>query len=710
MKNDTMNQFIEITKKFALLLDLDLNAIRFKNKQDQDETYLLLNHSLAFKQDDKITICLMKDNYVELSFAQKINTEKSDLLRTILKKQWEYIEKIQDVEYQLNAKDLLLYSSKTLSSSLRLTDVLKQILDNTLKVIEAADAGSIYLVDNDETYLIPKVTSGFNWNYIKRIRFKPGESITGLTYVLQKPMMFEHSDDVYEGMATIRKENKEFFDLAVPKVSGGVAAKSKSAMCCPFIINNTCYGVVSINNFLTNAHFRKEDLQLLEAVCSQASMAMERGFLFEEIENQVRSLNQLNYEIENKNKRLEFAARTHEKLTNIVLQQKGFEEIAETVAQIIDKEVIIYDRFCQQVASTLQGEREIHHIPHYMDKLRESIDTKRKMTIKDDPYRINILPAVGAAELKGLIVVKGVEMLGNDEIIALEQASTVVALELLKQESIEEEKEQMKGEFLEDVIENVDLDLVKAQAQHLGIKEGNKYNFISMQIVQPIGMQKKIKRLKWFLEQIIVQQNPGSILFLGKSGFHALICWNDKGKEDELIEKSFLLMKEWKKAVHFHLEERDVSGVIGRFITKIENLSQSYLDIRKGNEILNQKRFKNKIITYKDMGIYHMMMRLSKEEQYQFVYDHLKPLIEYKHKNKIDLLLTLEAYCEFNQKADKVIQHLHLHKNTYTYRLKRVQEILGMDLTDTTHYLNVLFCFRLMDTFGVKNKWLKLEE
>ncbi|MGM8366567.1 helix-turn-helix domain-containing protein [Virgibacillus sp. W0181] len=710
MRNDSMNQFIEVTKNLAMLLDVDLNAIRFTNKNVEDETYLLLNHSLSFKEDDKITISLAVNQHVELSFAQKIEKEKSNLLSSILKKQWEYIERIQDVQYQLNAKDLLLYSSKTLSSSLRLNDVLKQILDNTLEVVEAADAGSIYLVDDEETYLIPKVTSGFNWKYIKHIKFKPGESITGLTYLEQKPIMFEHSDDVYEGMSTISKENRRYFDLAVPKVSGGVSAKSKSAMCCPFIINNKCYGVVSINNFLSNAHFRKEDLQLLEAVCNQASMAMERGFLFEEIENQVQSLNLLNKEIENKNTRLEFAARTHEKLTNIVLQQKGFEEIAETVAQIIHKEVIIYDSFSQQLASTVEKESVLHHIPHYMDNLRVTIDTKRKITMEDDPYIINFLPVIGAAELKGLIVVKGMEKLRNDEIIALEQASTVVALELLKQESIEEEKEQMKGDFLEDVIENVDLELVKAQAQHLGIKEGKKYNFISMQIDQPQGLQIKIKRLKWIIEQIIVQKNPGSILFLGKNGIHALVCWNDNDKEDELIDKCFALIEEWKKAVTFHLNGQNVSCVIGRFINKIEKLSQSYLDIVKGVDILNQKKLKNKIITYKDMGIYHMIMRLTKEEQYQFVYDHLKPLIDYKHKNKSDLFLTLEAYCEFNQKADKVIQHLHLHKNTFTYRLKRVQEILGVDLTDANNYLNILFCFRMMDTFSVKSKWLKLDE
>ena len=68
----------------------------------------------------------------------------------------------------------------------------------------------------------------------------------------------------------------------------------------------------------------------------------------------------------------------------------------------------------------------------------------------------------------------------------------------------------------------------------------------------------------------------------------------------------------------------------------------------------------------------------------------------YDRENQTDLLRTLKVYLENDCNAQKCGRLLFLHRNSLVYRVHRIQEISGCDLSNPTErsYLRVSFLLR----------------
>lgn len=68
----------------------------------------------------------------------------------------------------------------------------------------------------------------------------------------------------------------------------------------------------------------------------------------------------------------------------------------------------------------------------------------------------------------------------------------------------------------------------------------------------------------------------------------------------------------------------------------------------------------------------------------------------YDHENQTDLLKTLEVYLENDCNAQKCGRLLFLHRNSLVYRIHRIQEISGCNLSDPEErsYLRISFLLR----------------
>jgi DNA-binding PucR family transcriptional regulator len=84
------------------------------------------------------------------------------------------------------------------------------------------------------------------------------------------------------------------------------------------------------------------------------------------------------------------------------------------------------------------------------------------------------------------------------------------------------------------------------------------------------------------------------------------------------------------------------------------------------------------------LGVQRMLFALSQEspETLQgFKESTLGPVIDYDREHGTQLLETLSAYMQHNGNIPEVAAHLHVHKHTVRYRLRRVTELTGLDVT-----------------------------
>ena len=74
----------------------------------------------------------------------------------------------------------------------------------------------------------------------------------------------------------------------------------------------------------------------------------------------------------------------------------------------------------------------------------------------------------------------------------------------------------------------------------------------------------------------------------------------------------------------------------------------------------------------------------------------IKRLAEHDRDNQTDFLHTLEVYLENDCNAQKCGRILFLHRNSLVYRIHRIQEIAGCDLSDPSEraYLRLSLLLR----------------
>ncbi|MDZ7673109.1 MAG: helix-turn-helix domain-containing protein [Halanaerobiales bacterium] len=99
-----------------------------------------------------------------------------------------------------------------------------------------------------------------------------------------------------------------------------------------------------------------------------------------------------------------------------------------------------------------------------------------------------------------------------------------------------------------------------------------------------------------------------------------------------------------------------------------------------------------------------MLWRLNKEELITFAKEHLRLLLNYDEKNNSKWVETLGIYLKNNSGLQESAKELHIHPNTMSYRIKRIQEILGIDLHKFENKLNLAISYKIYKHIANKFK------
>jgi len=129
---------------------------------------------------------------------------------------------------------------------------------------------------------------------------------------------------------------------------------------------------------------------------------------------------------------------------------------------------------------------------------------------------------------------------------------------------------------------------------------------------------------------------------------------------------------------------------VSKQISGIRQIYKSYQFAEKMSDLLcvcqvpgEQSTDGGKIIFYKDLGIYRVLLTLTdKEAIKEYLADTVAPLYEYDEMNHSDLVRVLQCYLANDCSVKSASQKLIVHRNTINYKLGRVAEILGKNLSD----------------------------
>jgi hypothetical protein len=110
------------------------------------------------------------------------------------------------------------------------------------------------------------------------------------------------------------------------------------------------------------------------------------------------------------------------------------------------------------------------------------------------------------------------------------------------------------------------------------------------------------------------------------------------------------------------------------------------------------------VLSYADLGVHRLLLHVPEGELRAFADDIVGTLIAYDEAHRAQLVETLRAYLDERENLRRTAQRMIVHVNTVAYRIRRIEQITGFDLTDARQRLVVqvaLEASRLLEPEGL---------
>ncbi|GCE14651.1 GAF domain-containing protein [Tengunoibacter tsumagoiensis] len=152
--------------------------------------------------------------------------------------------------------------------------LLEMVVQTAAEVI-SADAGSLFLIDEEAQELVFEVAIGPKARQVKQFHVPLGHGIAGLVAVSGQPMAIAHAD----------QDTRLALDIAF-----SIQYVPKSILCVPLFYNDRVIGVIELLDKQKNALFTPEDMYILGLFSHMAAVAIGQSRSYHDQQSLLQSL------------------------------------------------------------------------------------------------------------------------------------------------------------------------------------------------------------------------------------------------------------------------------------------------------------------------------------------------------------------------------------------------------------------------------------
>lgn len=171
----------------------------------------------------------------------------------------------------------------------------------------------------------------------------------------------------------------------------------------------------------------------------------------------------------------------------------------------------------------------------------------------------------------------------------------------------------------------------------------------------------------------------------------------------EGIDKNQL--NEWilriQKKVHNVYPELRLTFGIGRIHQSSIELHQSFQEAKIALQMYNTTLSTAGYIHYDDIGYIRLLSYIHDDLLSDFSFQCLGPLLLHDQENETDLVDTLYTYCNHNGEIMQTAQYLFIHPNTLRQRIKKIETVLQVDLSNYTDLINLMIALKIQKNMGI---------
>ncbi|WP_243767327.1 PucR family transcriptional regulator [Paenibacillus agricola] len=201
-----------------------------------------------------------------------------------------------------------------------------------------------------------------------------------------------------------------------------------------------------------------------------------------------------------------------------------------------------------------------------------------------------------------------------------------------------------------------------------------------------------LKEIRQEFEYNTVFRGTQVIHFILEDGVFSIFCADEfvnPGMLADLLKRSLACVVNKGIVQHIRL-------AISNKKLKPDMLRQAYTECTEAFGLAERLGVGEKIVQFGDIELAYLFKHVPDDEMKVYSNEVLAELLAKEPDYARDMLRTLEAFIEHDGQMNETAKHLFIHRNTATYRMEKIGEILGVDFkkVDDLLRLKLAFMFR----------------
>lgn len=300
-----------------------------------------------------------------------------------------------------------------------------------------------------------------------------------------------------------------------------------------------------------------------------------------------------------------------------------------------------------------------------------------------------IVPIEMAGDLLGVVALVDPDwQAAETDASALEQAALVLAPQLAHECRLAEVELQLRRDLVDRLISGEATDDVFAQAAALG---------------HDLHRPHKVAVLEWRGTAERAALGDAVVRAAGRLRRDVLVC--SRG-ETTVVLVADEDRRDPGSELHRALSDELGTGAgtigVGGHCDVFTDLPRSYDEAVRALAVRRRSQDPYGSTEFEDLGLCRMMGTGEGErETDRFVREWLGRLLDYDDRHHTELVTTLSRYLESGGSYDATSETLLIHRSTVRYRLQRIREITGHDLSDVETRLNLHVATRIRNVLDV---------
>jgi purine catabolism regulator len=381
----------------------------------------------------------------------------------------------------------------------------------------------------------------------------------------------------------------------------------------------------------------------------------------------------------------------HKRLERLVLEERGLDELVRALAATSGGAIFVLSARGDTIASKLfRRELPSDALEHVREEVRrravrEGAGSARTGATDSADDAVEFAPdhpeiagrsLVLPVSIRGrggpqawLVAARDAGGLGDFERLILQQAVTVVALELMRQRAMRDTERRLAGDVLAEALTGrLSESELAVRLRPFGVGANAAVLVFSAQDGGP-----KATSAEGDLDRFLADAGVGALV----ASRERLLCAVVDAREGVDPVALAARAREALEAEH-----GDLRAAASR-PAAVGSLRRSFHEARCALEAAALANGHSPpVASYRDLGAFQLLLSLQDDEALRLYCDSvLGPLEDASGEYGDELIRSLEAYIEQNGQWEKAARELYCHRHTLRYRIRRVEQLTGRDLS-----------------------------